>query len=67
MQAAHRMLSVWTTNTPPCHIAGMGRPTPSSIRFPRPLQDRPRAHAEAEHRTFSGTVLHLVQVDGAAV
>lgn len=34
----------------------------SSIRFPSPLRDRIRAQAETEHRTFSGTVLHLVQV-----
>jgi hypothetical protein len=37
------------------------RPTPASVRFPPALRDRIRAQAAAEHRTFSGTVLHLVR------
>jgi hypothetical protein len=40
---------------------GADRPTPASIRFPRPLLERVRRVAEQEHRTFSGTVLHLVR------
>jgi hypothetical protein len=38
------------------------RPTPASVRFPPALRDRIRAQAAAEHRTFSGTVLHLVRI-----
>ena len=37
------------------------RPTPASVRFPPALRDRIRAQAAAEHRPFSGTVLHLVR------